>query len=210
MNHTVIASELVRIAKTLISELEKPVIVSVFSFEPEDGKFYSEGSHPMRDRRSALSHAGEYVREGYDVVVWQGDTLIAYGGRFNEQTAMRHGTGTVNRLTKTDLSVRRIQGTTSVNATASELVKLAKELVAGPTIHLIEIGQVDAKLGSEVKVGDVLLWNYGFESEVVKVDDHSPSFVLVTMKENDAWRKPTGGTVTRKLKKDRLVGYKTW
>jgi len=93
---------------------------------------------------------------------------------------------------------------------AFELTRLAKELMAGPSIHLIEIGAVDAKLGRDVQVGDVLLWNYGFESEVVKVDDVSPSYVLVTMKENDVWKKPTGGTVTRKLKKDRLVGYKTW
>ena len=108
IDKTAVALEIVRLAKDLISEIEKPVILSVFSFEDADGKFYPEGSYPMRDRKSALSHAGEYVREGYDVVVWQGDTLIAYGGRFNEMTAMRHGTGTVNRLTKRDSPVKNI------------------------------------------------------------------------------------------------------
>lgn len=97
---------------------------------------------------------------------------------------------------------------TSFNSTAiaGELAGMAKSLVASPTIHLQGIGTVSAKMGGDIEVGDILLWNYGYLSEVVNVDDSSASYVTLTLKEMDPYGKPTGSTDKRRVKKDRLVG----
>lgn len=90
-----------------VNAADDTTFVTAFSFE--DGKFWSEGRHAMRNEEGAFRYAGQLVKEGYDVVVWSGDVLLGYGGRFDEKTAMREGTGTVNRLTKTADRVRTIR-----------------------------------------------------------------------------------------------------
>ena len=38
------------------------------------------------------------------------------------------------------------------------------------TIHLQGIGRVDAKPATEIKIGDILIWNYGYKSTVKSVE----------------------------------------
>ena len=107
MNRIVVARELVKLAKSLMGLGEGNVFVSVFSFD--DGKPYSEGRYMFSNEPAALRAAKDYMGEGYDVVVWQGDTLIAFSvSHFTTLAAMKYGTGTVNRLTKERDHVMRL------------------------------------------------------------------------------------------------------
>lgn len=69
------------------------------------------------------------------------------------------------------------------------------------TTHLQGIGDVPAILARELKTGDVVRWNYGYMSDVLKV---TPSKTGKTV--NVLLRSHESGNVsTRKLGADRLV-----
>ncbi len=69
------------------------------------------------------------------------------------------------------------------------------------TIQLIQVGKVKAKPAGEVKKGDVLLWNYGEETEVLSVSPKGKKSVIITMKtDSDNW--------VKSFVKTRLIGYK--
>lgn len=68
-------------------------------------------------------------------------------------------------------------------------------------LHLQGVGLHIAKLATEIKVGDVLVWNYGHTSEVVAVRDASPQYLSIDAKCND------GKVWTRKIKKSRTVAW---
>ena len=68
------------------------------------------------------------------------------------------------------------------------------------SIHLQGIGQQIAKPAETIAVGDVLVWNYGCLSTVAAVRNVSPKFIEIDTTSD-------GKQYTRRLKKDRLVGW---
>ncbi len=70
-----------------------------------------------------------------------------------------------------------------------------------PGLHLQGIGLHIAKPATEIKIGDVLVWNFGHTSEAVGLRDVSPQFLAVD-------ELCEGGKVwTRKIKKSRLIAW---
>jgi hypothetical protein len=85
-----------------VDEMEN---IAIQLLEEENNKFYAAGRYYFKNIKGAVDAATAYVKEGLEVVVFngegRGDVLLAYGGpKMNEKTAMRYGTGTVERLTK--------------------------------------------------------------------------------------------------------------
>lgn len=70
------------------------------------------------------------------------------------------------------------------------------------TIHLQGIGSHPSKAAGNVQVGDVLVWNYGYKSEVTSVTRTSPQFVAVMLLD---WR--SGSSDIRRLKLTRQVAW---
>lgn len=69
------------------------------------------------------------------------------------------------------------------------------------TIHLQGIGNVKAKPAGELKVGDILSWNYSPEGyEVIDIKEVSPKSIRITEQNRE-----TGSTFSRLLAKKRLV-----
>ena len=68
------------------------------------------------------------------------------------------------------------------------------------SIHLQGIGQQIAKPAETIAVGDVLVWNYGCLSTGAAVRNVSPKFIEIDTTAD-------GKQYTRRLKKDRLVGW---
>lgn len=128
MDNQKIARELVAMAKEITSADDK-IWLTVLS--EEGGKYWSEGKYSHRSVGDALSDAKRYLREGYSVVVWQGDFLLGYGN-ITEKMAMRYGTGTVNRLTKRVKSVKRISReiTSTDNPRRAEFLKVVKGVIS--------------------------------------------------------------------------------
>jgi hydrogenase maturation factor len=58
------------------------------------------------------------------------------------------------------------------------------------------VGYVKAKKAEELKIGEYLMWHSGIISEIVDIQEASPKFLTVTLKEN-------GSIFYRKMKKDR-------
>jgi hypothetical protein len=76
-------------------------------FTKEDRQLWLESKNAFCTLPAAIESAKNYFTYGYAVVVYQDDTLYAYGG-MTESDAMRHGTNTVNRLTKKAKNVEYI------------------------------------------------------------------------------------------------------
>lgn len=79
------------------------------------------------------------------------------------------------------------------------------------TIKLQAIGETSAIPAGDLKPGDVTIWNFGGQNTVVRIDRETAKTVWITFsyycnvnKEVVVSSKP------RRLKKDRLVGFKTW
>jgi len=70
-------------------------------------------------------------------------------------------------------------------------------------IHLQGIGLVKSKKVEDVKIGDILLWNYGSESPVVGFGKETAK-----MKELIIVSSEDGQTYIRKMKKEREVAFK--
>jgi len=65
-------------------------------------------------------------------------------------------------------------------------------------VRLIDEGWHKGTPAKEIKPGDILLWNYGYESRVISVRDVSPQFIEIT-------EECRGNLFKRRLKKSRLV-----
>ena len=50
------------------------------------------------------------------------------------------------------------------------------------TTRLQGIGIVDAKPAAELKPGDITIWNFGYQHEVLAVEELSPKFVRLVTK----------------------------
>jgi hypothetical protein len=87
--------------------MQSNFVRTVFLFSKEDGQFWLESKEAFSTLTTAIKSARDHFAEGYIVVVYQDDTLFAYGG-MTESDAMRHGTNTVNRLTKKAKNVEYI------------------------------------------------------------------------------------------------------
>ena len=68
-------------------------------------------------------------------------------------------------------------------------------------IHLQGIGEKPAKPAKEIKVGDVLIWNFG-EKSIVKSITETKSGKSVNLMEDD-----NGKIYKRRLSKNTLVAY---
>lgn len=79
----------------------------------------------------------------------------------------------------------------------------AVQTTTEPTIHLQAIGTCRAKYARDIVAGDVLVWNYGMRSLVMGVREVSKCYIEITGRSEGA----SDSTWTRRLKKDRAVGY---
>lgn len=68
-----------------------------------------------------------------------------------------------------------------------------------PSIQLQSVGFVPAKLGEDVKIGDVLVWNFGYGTPVKAVLSESKAYRTFQIEEN-------GKLYERRIKRNRLVG----
>ena len=72
------------------------------------------------------------------------------------------------------------------------------------SIHLKKIGQHKAKPASEIKVGDTLVWNWGWTSLVTQIVSETPKTIIIESREAD-----NGDRIcTQRLLKSRLVAFK--
>lgn len=71
------------------------------------------------------------------------------------------------------------------------------------TIKLQSIGETPAIEAANLQEGDLTIWNFGAQSEVVGFNEEKETkcFVVVVLKNED------GETYERRMKKDRLVGF---
>ena len=69
------------------------------------------------------------------------------------------------------------------------------------TIHLIGHGKQQAKMASEINIGDNLMWNYGTTSKVVGIENKTDKMISIVEEYMD------GKRYIRRLRKDRLVAY---
>lgn len=68
-------------------------------------------------------------------------------------------------------------------------------------LHLQGVGLHIAKLATEIRVGDVLVWNYGHTSEVVSIREVSPQFLAIEEKCE------SGKIWPRRIKKSRTIAW---
>ncbi|RYD63710.1 MAG: hypothetical protein EOP83_11470, partial [Verrucomicrobiaceae bacterium] len=73
-------------------------------------------------------------------------------------------------------------------------------------IHLQHYGMCTAKPASELKVGDITIWNTGATAEVIAITEASKHFLNVTTRYATSRGRYEEGV--RRLKKDRLVAYR--
>ena len=68
------------------------------------------------------------------------------------------------------------------------------------TVQLQGIGKVDGKFGSEIEIGDELMWNFGYTSIVKAIAKETKSFITFIITSTHS-----GEDHERRIKKDRLV-----
>lgn len=68
------------------------------------------------------------------------------------------------------------------------------------TIHLQGIGEKTAVKAETLKVGDMLMWNFGYTSTITKIIKVSEKSILFETKSDDS-----GNIYQRRLSKNRLV-----
>lgn len=71
------------------------------------------------------------------------------------------------------------------------------------TIQLQAIGHVPAKPASELKVGDVMIWNFGYTSTVKEIVRQTAKSLWIKEVSDES-----GKTYERRFLKSRLVGCK--
>jgi len=68
------------------------------------------------------------------------------------------------------------------------------------TIRLQGIGWHEAKPARQIKPGDVLVWNYGSKSSVLRIVKETPAQIIIRERYHESGRE-----YNRRLGKDRLV-----
>lgn len=74
-------------------------------------------------------------------------------------------------------------------------------------IHLLGHGKQSAKYASDIKVGDVLMWNYGATAKVVEIVKETPKYIIIKEEYTKSTIGSEGETYNRRLLKTRLVAY---
>ena len=69
-------------------------------------------------------------------------------------------------------------------------------------VKLISFGQCPAKHASELKPGDITVWNWGITEDIVSKDKETKNQIVFSIKTEE------GKILHRRLNKDRLVGIK--
>jgi len=70
------------------------------------------------------------------------------------------------------------------------------------SIHLQKIGQHQAKPASQIKVGDTLVWNWGWTSVVTEIVSETPKTIKIELKASE-----NGQLCTQRFLKSRLVSF---
>ena len=70
------------------------------------------------------------------------------------------------------------------------------------SIHLQSVGECSAKPASEFTPGEKMMWNFGYTSTVVAVEDTSRCFLTFILKGDES-----GLLSSRRMKKSRLVAF---
>lgn len=74
------------------------------------------------------------------------------------------------------------------------------------TVHLQFVGKVPAVEASELKAGQITVWNHGFRYEVLAVERLSPKFVRIAMASIEADDKRSDKVCYRRSTNQFLVG----
>ncbi len=70
------------------------------------------------------------------------------------------------------------------------------------SIHLQGFGEIEADFASSVKVGDILIWNFGTEEKIQSIEKENDKTIWVKISGNN------GFTGIRRMLKTRLVAIK--
>lgn len=73
--------------------------------------------------------------------------------------------------------------------------------------HLIGVGKQHAKVASDFKVGDTMMWNYGDTSNVIGIANETPKTITFHLEDNGEVCSTQGNTYTRKFMKNRLIAF---
>jgi len=71
------------------------------------------------------------------------------------------------------------------------------------TIKLQGIGERNAIPSRDLKPGQIIIWNYGYTSEVLSIQEVSKCYILLTARSNN-----DGNVYERKFKKSFLIAIK--
>ena len=74
--------------------------------------------------------------------------------------------------------------------------------MAAKQIHLQGYGKQHAKPAGDIKVGDVIMWNFGETSEVLGIERETEKQIIVSLKNE------RGFVGIRRMTKNRLVAYR--
>lgn len=66
-------------------------------------------------------------------------------------------------------------------------------------IYLIGWGEVNAQPAGNIKVGDTLMWNYGYKSKVLSIDKTTAKSITISTKSD------TGKVCQRTMRKSTLI-----
>ena len=73
------------------------------------------------------------------------------------------------------------------------------------TVQLQSVGNIEAKEAQEFKIGESMMWNFGYTSEILSVIKETKTQIIFGMNSVDPSGKSNGQTYERRLKKNRLV-----
>ena len=73
------------------------------------------------------------------------------------------------------------------------------------TIQLQYVGKVNAKPVQDFKIGEKMMWNYGFTSEIISIVKETPKQIILEMNSVSPEGKKSEGTHRRRMQKTRLA-----
>ena len=76
------------------------------------------------------------------------------------------------------------------------------------TIQLQGLGQVNAKQAQDFSIGETMMWNFGYTSEILEIVKETKTQIIFKLNSICSMGKNTGFIGERRLKKQRLVGFK--
>ena len=72
-------------------------------------------------------------------------------------------------------------------------------------IQIQSVGKVEAKPVSEFKIGEKMMWNFGYTSEILGVAKETKTQIILKMNSVSPEGKSNGEVYERRMKKDRLA-----